>query len=200
MLVLVVKWMPTFKHHKANNRNDFNQDIKNDVVLLEESRMKKINDYIKMNGVYIIVKLHPAQDIKFIDVFELSNFIFVNNYQLKQIGISSYNLLGMSDALITDFSSVYFDYLLINKPIGFDLSAMSLYESGVGFIFENPLNYMPGDKIYDEKDMLDFIKKIIDNKDDHFNERNDLLNTNHDYKDGNSTKRLADYFGLGKEN
>ena len=53
-------------------------------------------------------------------------------------------MLGSSDALITDYSSVYFDYLLLDKPIGFTVDDMELYIKDRGFIFNNPEEYMPG--------------------------------------------------------
>ena len=54
-----------------------------------------------------------------------------------------YVLLRNADALITDYSSAYFDYMLLNRPIAFTVEDIEEYRKKRGFVFDNPFEYMP---------------------------------------------------------
>ena len=54
-----------------------------------------------------------------------------------------YTLLRNADGLITDYSSVYFDYMLLDRPIAFAIDDIKEYGDKRGFIFETPEDYMP---------------------------------------------------------
>ena len=86
-------------------------------------------------------------------------------------------MLGYSDALITDLSSVYIDYLMINKPIGFFMNSVKSYSRG--FNIENFEEYLPGEKIYSIEDLERFVENICYNIDTYEDERmriNGILN------------------------
>lgn len=106
------------------------------------------------------------------------------------MNIELYTLLVYTDALITDFSSIYVDYLLLNKPIAFELTDRKDYENGIGFTMDNPLEFMPGFKIQDFSDLKTFLNETISNKDRFKNERENLLNKLHKFKDGKSSERI----------
>lgn len=193
----LIVWMPTFKHHRSG-RNDFsNSRIDNDISLMTYDNLKSLQQALAKNGIVLIIKPHPSQDMKYFykeDGF--NNIKIITNEDLEKKSIHPYELLGASDALITDFSSVYFDYLLVNKPIAFELSDKDKYEKGIGFIFDRPLDYMPGHKIYSIDDFKKFINDVANNKDPFRFEREKLRNLNHKYQDGHSTERVLEYFGL----
>lgn len=189
-------WMPTFKHHKRNGRNDFNNNIEMDISLLSEKNLRKLNDYLVLSNSILFVKLHPSQNLDFINIINSDNIRFLTNDELLKLEIDVYNFLGLSDALITDFSSVYFDYLLLNRPIGFELRDMEIYNKGIGFIFDNPLDYMPGHKIKNLDDFKLFINDVVSNNDIFLDERTKLLKLNHLNCDNNSSKRVVEYFKL----
>lgn len=192
----IIVWMPTFKHHKMKTRNDFENDRENDITLLEYTALEKINNYLNNNNSILLLKFHPAQDMNYVKSFEFSNILFLTNSDLEKKNVDLYELLGKSDALITDFSSVYFDYLLVNKPIGFELTDKEDFSKGRGFLVDNPLDFMPGEKIYNIQDLENFIQNVIKKEDKYVSERKDLLNLIHDYKDGNSSERILREVGI----
>ena len=58
-----------------------------------------------------------------------------------------YHLLSQTDAMISDYSSVYGDYLLTDKPIGFAFNDLEEYKKS-RYIPLSPLeDYMPGMRI-----------------------------------------------------
>ena len=65
----------------------------------------------------------------------------------------TYELIGISDGLLSDYSSVAVDYLLLDRPLGYVLADYNIYKEKRGFVFEDPLEYMPGEKIYNVCDI-----------------------------------------------
>jgi len=129
-------------------------------------------------------------------VGEFSNIFLCDQKVLDRCGVSVYALLSMADALITDYSSVYFDYLLLDRPIAFTVEDMGKYEEDRGFVFDNPNDYMPGKKIHDQDEMITFVNELVEQKDDYKDERkkiNDIVNS---YVDGCNSERICKKIGL----
>lgn len=105
-----------------------------------------------------------------------------------------YTLLRNADGLITDYSSVYFDYMLLNRPIGFAVEDMEKYKNKRGFIFDNPKEYMPGPEIRNLSDIEEFIENIVSGNDLYKEARESVNDKINYYKDGNCCKRVAETF------
>lgn len=190
-------WAPTFGKAKYWNQTDV--DIDSIVPLIPECEYKHFNDYLKQNNIHMIIKLHPMESCD--DDFQLllTNLRIYSHDSFSKNGYELYKCLSSASALITDYSSTYIDYLLLNRPIAFVINNIEEYSNSRGFIFENPLDYMPGKKIQDTQDLYDFINEI--SKDiDEFEEKRQRLNdifNNYDVVDSN-TKRLLDFMGIVK--
>lgn len=191
----IIVWMPTFKHNKNKTRCDF-KDSTTDLAIIDSKFLKRINDNLKKNNSVLIIKLHPAQDMDYVSLEEKSNIKWLTNSDLLNLEIDSYSLLSISDALITDFSSVYVDYLLMDKPIAFELTDIDNYRNGVGFSVSNPLDYMPGKIISEQSDFEEFINDLVNEVDNYKKERLKMKKLYHKYCDGNSSYRIAKFFGL----
>lgn len=92
-------YMPTFRDENKN--------------FLEQSGidLKKLNDTLKAQNKLFILKLHPFTRIN-MDLCAFDHILTVNNKT------DIYPILPFTDVLITDYSSIYFDYLLMkNKSI-----------------------------------------------------------------------------------
>lgn len=109
------------------------------------------------------------------------------------MNIQLYELLAGSDALITDYSSVYFDYLLTNKPIGITIDDIENYRNTLGFAFENVESILVGEKICEFKDLVLFFDNLINDIDSYYEARRKNCDLFNYYKDNNSTKRVYDF-------
>ena len=194
----IIIWLPTFKHFnlEAANRNDFGDEKDKDISILSNDFLKKLNILLSKHNAMLYIKFHPAQNLNYVEFYDYSNIVTMTNAQLDEKDLDLYSLLSLSSALITDYSSVYIDYLLTNKPIGFELADYESFKKGRGFIVDDPLQYMPGEKITNQTELYRFIENVINEKDNYKKERNKLKHKMHKYCDGDSSKRVLEYFGL----
>ena len=143
----------------------------------------------------LIIKKHPLQTGWSQDTQEFTNIRYVSEAMLEKEKLQLYELIGISDALISDYSTVAVDYLLLDRPLGYVLADYEIYREKRGFVFEDPLEYMPGEKIYNACDLKQFLLHISDGTDDYRAERRKMLSQMHNQTE-NYCKRLATYFKL----
>lgn len=191
-------WLPTFKTHRIwGNSCHIDQSVE-DFSLIQEDSLNFINSILKQHNALMIIKHHPAQDLNRVVFKNYTNILMFSNDDFLSKNVNLYGLLAESDALITDFSSVFTDYLLTDKPIAFDLSGYDNYASGDGFCVDDPISLLPGRLVYTTKDLKKFIEDTINGIDEFIDRRKAEKNKLHKYQDGKSTERILTYFGLIK--
>lgn len=125
----------------------------------------------------ILYKMHPL--LGNIDMGKHERILNMNNEDLN-------SLLCVSDCLISDYSSVIFDYSIVGKQTIFYVPDLEEYKNTIGL----NVNYdeMPGDICYSEEQLLESMKKQISSKD----KRLDLFSKKYfKYTDGKNAKRIA---------
>lgn len=143
---------------------------------------------------YLIIKTHYLQDEHAIAHFVLDHIRLIPDDILMEKDIQIYHLLPFTTALITDYSSIAIDYLLLDKPIGFTLDDYDDFSISRGYVFDNPLDYMPGHHIYTFDDLILFLKDVKSGVDPYKNKRSKMLSECHSFVDGNSAKRVTERF------
>lgn len=189
-------WLPTYRTYNKTDFNAYLNEKIDEFSFINTENLMKINETLKSCNSLLIIKYHPSQKLEKADFEELTNIKTLSNDDLLKSGIKLYDLLSVSDALITDFSSVFADYLLTDRPIAFELSDYKNYSRGKGFIIDDPLEHMPGKFIYNVSDFNDFINDVVSGKDDYKEKRAKERNMIHKYQDGNSAVRILKYFKL----
>ena len=99
-----------------------------------------------------------------------------------------------TDALNSDYSSAAYDYMHLNRPIGFTMDDVDDYK--LGLIVDNPERLIGGKVIKNNVEFLEFIQEILDGKDTYKAKRNHVFDIVFDYHDGNSCERLAKFLKL----
>ncbi|WP_141603608.1 bifunctional glycosyltransferase/CDP-glycerol:glycerophosphate glycerophosphotransferase [Terrilactibacillus laevilacticus] len=164
----ILLYAPTFR---GTPKERTNFKLKLDLNLMKKALSK---DYV------LILKLHPAvlngikipQGLKDF-VLDLSNVNDINE------------LLVISDALITDYSSVIFEYSLLKRPIIFYAYDLEEYLSERGFYF-NYQDLVPGPITYSTNEVINYINDFPNN-----NKLNEFVDFFFDYKDNLSTDRVV---------
>lgn len=183
----VIIWMPTFRDSKNQMLSEKSCVTDTGLPLIDtESKMNALNRFLEEHACLIILKVHRLQLKKKVFEIKFSNILIVTENDIDNLGCQLYETIGYSDALLTDYSSVSIDYLLLDKPIGYILSDMEYYKADRGFVLNNPLDVMAGDYIYNEDDLRRFILNVIDDIDDFSQQRSILVKKLHAASKGNS--------------
>lgn len=185
-----IYWLPTYRQH--NNVNAVHSTISIPIIYNEDIA-KKINNYAKNRNILIILKPHHAQDLSKIKKYNLTNLKFIDNEFVQNSGFTNYQLLGSCDALITDYSTVYYDFLLCDKPIGLCWDDFDDYQRMSGFAVDPYYVMAGGEKIYNADDFCEFIDRVADNNDVLKEKRNEIASVIHDYRDNKSTYRTVNF-------
>lgn len=190
-----ILWMPTFRRGGGSRlRNDSRKEQKLGVPLFETyEEYKSLNKYLLNYNTLLIIKIHPNQNLENLKIKSLSNIVVITISDAKKMKLGNYELLPEVDALISDYSSIAYDFLHINRPIGFVLDDIDEY---IGFTVSDPLQWMPGEKIYSLKDMRRMIKDVIEGRDPYQEERHKIFDMVYKYHDGESCKRLTEFMKL----
>ena len=119
--------------------------------------MKSHIDFCRLNSVLIeqnallLLKLHPATDTRILSIHKYSNISLYDNDNYI------YYVLPFTDCLITDYSSVYTDYLLMDKEIMLFLFDKEQYFEKCTDI-DNYDYYYRGMRAYDFDSLISLIK------------------------------------------
>lgn len=116
------------------------------------------NDFLKINNVKILLRLHPLFEGD-LSVYAKSNIIIFDSTLCFEIS----EVLADIDALMTDYSSIYCDYYLLNRPVAFIPYDLVEYSQKIGFSFN--YNELTSDNYLSSlTDLKDFIISV--NNDD----------------------------------
>lgn len=176
----VILWLPTYREYDEGFV----------ISILDKDKMHQLNEYLFKNNINMLIKLHPLQSAA-TEGIRFSNIKFITQDELNKANMTVYTLLRNADGLITDYSSVYFDYMLLDRPIGFAVEDMEVYKGKRGFIFENPKEFMPGPEIKNMTDVIEFIEGVRLEKDEYKEARKNVNNKVNFYQDGESCHRIV---------
>lgn len=195
----VIFWMPTFRQSVASNlsedyiHNETGLPIFGSVADIEE-----MSDFLKENQILMVFKLHHLQANLPVFQKKWDNIILLRDEDLHDMGLQLYQFIPLSDALISDYSSVAIDYLLLDKPIIYTLDDYAGYEKSRGFWIPNAIDYMKGYHVYNKNDLEESILEISHGIDKYAEERRKLMNEYHTYKDGRASERILKLIGISK--
>jgi glycosyltransferase involved in cell wall biosynthesis len=104
--------------------------------------------------------------------------------------VETNELLPAVDILISDYSSIYFDYLVLNRPVLFFIPDIEKYSSERGIYFS--IDEMPGPTTSDIDVLVGWINNIDDIKTNHMNTYQNTKKWACKYDDGNVSHRIVD--------
>lgn len=190
----LIVWMPTFrKSHSYFPENVIRNDY-NVPVLSSDEQLHELDRFCIEKQVVLLIKRHQNEVVDERNL-RLTSIHFIENDTLEEFGVQLYEVLGRTDGLITDYSSVAFDYLLLDRPIAFTLHDFEEYGNTRGFVFAEPRDYMPGHHVYSFKELCDFISDVSVGKDE-YREKRETVRSQAHTSTSNYCETIARYFEL----
>lgn len=176
-------WMPTYRISKSINLSEDTLTGELNLPIFDTlSQLKDLNEILSKRNVVMILKRHYLQaEYNLEDT--MSHIRYMDDKDLGVADVQLYEAISAADALITDYSSVAIDFLLLDKPIGYTLDDYYKYEQSRGFVFEDPREYMPGMHIYNVEEFYEFIRMIEENEDQWSGQRKQVLEVTHNLPD-----------------
>ena len=176
----VILYTPTHRDYEKNS-------TKKRGIMGFDIDLRKLEEFLYKNGCVLVCKLHSAQNKEVFDgSVPRGLFIYKAN---PHYGLCE--LMQKSDILITDYTSAYFDYILLDRPVLFNYYDIDIYERTRGFSYD-PLNaILAGDIFTDEKSFYDKMQNVINGSDVFAEKRRFVRDLVHKYCDINSSQRIC---------
>ncbi len=141
--------------------------------------------FLEKNSAQFYIKLHPfnkPSEALLQEIESSKNIIFFQ-------GDDIYRDLAEFDLLITDYSSIYFDYLLLDRPIIFAPFDQETYLKKDRELYFDYDEVTPGPKAMDWSEVIKEIDKTLSNPQLFSEEREKITNQFHTYRDAKSSER-----------
>lgn len=191
----VILWVPTFRQRKNTNRVDTDRDLPYGIpAVYSEQEFEQMLCALEENETLLLFKPHLLQDLNCLKVRESNYFRIVIPQELEEWQVSVYDVMKFADAMITDYSTIAFDFMLLDRPIGYTIDDIAFYK--LGFSVPDVQELMPGKKIRDIKGLTDFFLNVAQDSDEYVQERRSVSKLVHDYPDGNNCERFCKILGV----
>lgn len=155
------------------------------VGILKYEQIEKLNGFLADNNAVMYIKLHFSEEDQIGDV-NLSNIKLLKSDPFFDIQ----ELLCKTDILITDYSSIYFDYLLLDRPIIFFAYDLENYVANDRGLYEKYEDVTPGDMVRNWDEVICSVQKNLENPDRFKEERKKLKEKYWEHFDGKSSERV----------
>lgn len=185
-----IMFMPTYrKGNDGKGHVDSNID-ENKLFSISKDEWEKMDDVLCKSNKKLIVKPHPLESLTNLNYLDdCKNIVLINDNDILKNNLQLYEILSISDELITDYSSVFIDYLLIDKPICFYIPDFEEYKTRRGFVFENVLENLPGCLCKNIKELIEYIES---DEDLYMEKRKSLNNLYNDIKINKSSQKILE--------
>ena len=138
----MVYYMPTFR--------------KSETKFFKTVDMGRLESFLCRNNLLLCIKLHPKSKLQ-------ERFKGLGCSRIIVIGAEAdpYVFMGCSSVLVTDYSSVYFDYLLTGKPVVFFCYDLEEYLRDERAMYFNYKQYTPGRKAFTYEELTDALLEAL---------------------------------------
>jgi len=170
-----VIYMPT---HRKEGKGNIDELLQNDII--------ELNSLFKSIQSTLFIKLHYFH-LEQLNFKNLSNIYFIRDEDIDQ---DIYTVLSNFDILITDFSSVHFDFLHTRGPIIFaPFDKKNYLQDDREFYFDYS-EVTPGPHANNWNEIIEYIQTFTENPNYYETERKQVHNRFNYFRDGNNSHRV----------
>ena len=140
-----------------------------------------------------IVVGSPTSTIELVEktfnsINEHSHIHLLNNQETNDIN----RILHYIDVLITDYSSVFYDFLILDRPVLFAPFDLEEYQKIDRELYEDYTNATPGPICQNWNEIQIQLEKYFSFQDTYQTERKEIFNQYFKYSDNHNSERIVD--------
>jgi len=154
----------------------------------KDKDLEGLNTFLETQDVYLLMRGHREEMERITDNYgeqRLSRILPAH----QEIFPDVQRLLVHVDVLVTDYSSIYLDFLLLDKPMVFIPYDLEEYQSYRGFLFDYE-SHTPGDKVGTQSEFMESLDRALNQPEFGASERARMKNLFHTHQDGKSSERI----------
>ncbi len=174
----IIMYAPTWRDDEFVKKGKYLFDLK---INLENLQKELGDEFV------ILLRMH----------YLISNALDLSGYEDFAIDVSNYNdiseLYLISDALITDYSSVMFDFGILKRPQYFFAYDIEKYDKGLRGFYMDYMNDLPGEIITDEFKLAEELKDIDKHKEKYKDKIERFYDKFCSIEKGQSSKIIGDF-------
>ena len=189
----LVIWLPTYRHTVRGDAEQDGQDFHN-VAQMPGFDIDRFDSWLAARNIVCVIKPHPLGPSPTLRL--RGNLRILDDSALAAQGLTLYSLLGGADVLLTDVSSVYIDFLALDRPVIHAFADRQKYAGGRGFTFEWSEEYFAGPMIADMAGVEQALDDVAEGHDLHAANRARLRELFHANPDAPATPALLAKLGL----
>ena len=134
-----VLWLPTFRRAKQTSTGGEGWHDGGDATSLADHG-RRMADALAARGVALILKPHPLDA----DLQRVPGVRVIDDALLLAHGTTLYEAMAGARGLVTDYSSVWTEFLLLSRPLGFCAPDLEEYAAGRGLHMVDLVRDPPG--------------------------------------------------------
>jgi len=159
-----VMFIPTYRKSRRSTLNVDNVFS----VAQQEATLAELNEVVRASEGVLWVRPHPVAE----PFPQLPPTIrLATDEKLEQHGVTLYDMLAATDLLITDYSSVWVDFLATDKPMLGFCPDIEEYRSARGLALEPYDAWFPGRIARTPQELCDNAQKLLRGEDDERDKR-----------------------------
>lgn len=140
----IIMYAPTFRKGLGRKEGKLSDD---NLLNLRKYNEKELNKYLEENNYLLLLQLHPSEESILPEEKMGNNIKILSSKKMNEKNITINELMNSIDLMITDYSSIYMDYLLLNRPLVFLNTDYKSFKEDRGILFENEDFWFPGPKV-----------------------------------------------------
>jgi CDP-glycerol glycerophosphotransferase (TagB/SpsB family) len=184
----LIVWLPTFRTSVGKVARTDGHDYGN-VFQMPDADVFHMAEEFDRLGVHVLVKPHPSAPTP--DPVNLPGLTIWRDEDVRRSGMSLYEILGHSRCLLTDHSSVWVDYLLLQRPLIFTVADLDAYSTSRGYYFTPISKYLPGPAVTSLPELYSLLGNLDDVERRWASSRAEALALHHTHVDGRSAHRAV---------
>jgi len=187
-----VLYAPTFRDDDRGHSGGGDSMLPDNVKAVFDS--EPLARVLEQENAICVLKLHPRDERV---VASLREAVYpplhvLHSRDLHQAGLDLYEVLGGFDLLITDYSSLYMDFLLLDRPVLFYVPDLARYGDMRGFKLEPLEFWMPGPQTSSMDELVAEVGRSLSHPERYRQERHQVASLVHRHRDAASSGRAWD--------